>query len=215
LDRGAAPRISTIFLFMNTTTLFQKGHTPWNSGTKTGNQYWIGKPKSEVTKEKIRQSLRKGEYKHCEICNKQFWTRPSNTKKRFCSVECMGISNRGRVISEEQKKLLSLAKIGSKNPMYGKVGELHHRWKADKTEDERTKIRFSKEYRQWRTAVFERDNYTCQNCEAKSGNGIAVYLEAHHIKSWKNYKNLRYILENGQTLCRACHNLTKRGVATV
>jgi len=55
----------------------------------------------------------------------------------------------------------------------------------------------------WRNSVFERDNYTCQKCGVKN-----CYLEAHHKKSWAKYPKLRYILTNGITLCKKCHNHT-------
>jgi hypothetical protein len=60
--------------------------------------------------------------------------------------------------------------------------------------------RHTKQYQDWRKAVFERDNFTCQDCGQRGGK-----LEAHHIKTFKKYPKLRYILENGITLCRSCH----------
>lgn len=57
------------------------------------------------------------------------------------------------------------------------------------------------EYRQWRTSVFERDQYTCQCCRKKGG----TYLQAHHIKNWKDHLDDRYEVSNGITLCKNCH----------
>jgi 5-methylcytosine-specific restriction endonuclease McrA len=64
---------------------------------------------------------------------------------------------------------------------------------------------WSPEYKFWRTAVFERDGWECQHCH---GRGSKIYLTAHHIKSWKNYPELRFIISNGVTLCEDCHELT-------
>lgn len=69
-------------------------------------------------------------------------------------------------------------------------------------------IRNSLEYSLWRTAVFVRDQYTCQNCGDKSGNGHTVSLEADHIKPFAFFPELRLAIDNGRTLCRSCHMKT-------
>jgi hypothetical protein len=57
------------------------------------------------------------------------------------------------------------------------------------------------EYDIWRTAVFERDNFTCEKCGKRGGE-----IEAHHIKSYKKYPELRLDVDNGMTLCKQpCH----------
>lgn len=67
---------------------------------------------------------------------------------------------------------------------------------------------FTFEYREWRTAVFTRDCYTCQECGKL---GSSVRLEAHHLKSWHNYPELRYEISNGITLCaQPCHKNANR-----
>jgi len=106
---------------------------------------------------------------------------------------------------------------GEKNPMWGKCKELNHRWKGGRTSLEQ-RIRTNFKYRQWRSDVFTRDNYTCQFCYKRG-----VYLEAHHIKKYSvildenNIKTLEEALfceelwniNNGLTLCRKCHDRTK------
>ncbi|MDP4159792.1 MAG: HNH endonuclease [Bacillota bacterium] len=62
------------------------------------------------------------------------------------------------------------------------------------------KQRSSPEYNAWRKDVYERDNYTCQDCGKRGGT-----LNAHHLKSFKKYKKLRYKVDNGLTLCELCH----------
>lgn len=65
---------------------------------------------------------------------------------------------------------------------------------------EKTDYRNTIEYRNWRKAVFEKDNYTCQECKQKGGK-----LQAHHILSFKKHPKKRYKVNNGETLCVKCH----------
>ena len=62
----------------------------------------------------------------------------------------------------------------------------------------------------WRNSVKRRDGYKCQMCgidgtiECKCC-GIKTPLHVHHIKSWKEYPELRFDISNGVTLCEKCH----------
>jgi hypothetical protein len=74
-------------------------------------------------------------------------------------------------------------------------------WKdKPKRNDVRPKHNGSYQYAEWRTAVFTRDDYTCQDCDQIGGR-----LNAHHLKPWADYPELRYELSNGVTLCYECH----------
>lgn len=76
-------------------------------------------------------------------------------------------------------------------------------YNPDITDEERRHGRFYPEYKTWRIAVFERDNYTCQCC-GKRGRKLA----AHHLESYRDNPELRTVLENGITLCaedKDCH----------
>lgn len=86
-------------------------------------------------------------------------------------------------------------------------GDKHWNWKGGINPLHDT-IRKSLKYKAWRGLVFERDGYTCQECRAHSGNGTALILHADHIKPFALYPDLRFVLENGRTLCAACHRLT-------
>ena len=82
------------------------------------------------------------------------------------------------------------------------------------------KIRESFKYRQWRSDIFTRDNFTCQECWVRG-----VRLNAHHkepfykIMDEYNIKTLEQALDcekfwninNGVTLCEPCHDKTKPG----
>lgn len=69
--------------------------------------------------------------------------------------------------------------------------------------DEQKKIRTSRPYSLWRTAVFERDDYTCQDCGERGGK-----LNADHILRFADFPELRLELSNGRTLCEPCHKET-------
>jgi len=66
------------------------------------------------------------------------------------------------------------------------------------------RLRSSLEYKIWRRAVFERDNYTCVWCGDDRGHN----LQADHIKPFSQYPELRFAIDNGRTLCRSCHMKT-------
>lgn len=73
-------------------------------------------------------------------------------------------------------------------------------WKGGIT-PEHTMIRTSPEYKQWRQAVYERDNYTCVLCgDTRGGN-----LNADHILPFADFPDQRFDVSNGRTLCEACH----------
>ena len=85
-----------------------------------------------------------------------------------------------------------------KNALHFQKGNLHPKYKGNKTERQTAMNQY--EYKQWRTAVFERDDYTCQNCFKTN-----TRLNAHHIKHWSTNSELRYEISNGITLCETCH----------
>jgi hypothetical protein len=95
------------------------------------------------------------------------------------------------------KERIRKAKLGAKNPS----------WKGGITpilEAERRKAR----YIAWRDAVKKIDNYTCQICGDK---GQVV----HHIFPFRKYSEVRYLINNGITLCSKCHKQQhKRGEKT-
>lgn len=81
-------------------------------------------------------------------------------------------------------------------------GEAHYNWSGGVTSDNE-KIRKSPDYKLWRTAVFQRDDYTCQMCGQRGGK-----LNADHIKPFSTHPDLRLEVDNGRTLCTACHRGT-------
>ena len=60
----------------------------------------------------------------------------------------------------------------------------------------------TKEHRQWAEAVKRRDNYQCTT----PGCNETRHLQAHHIEPASDRPDLAYNIDNGRTLCQACHN---------
>jgi 5-methylcytosine-specific restriction endonuclease McrA len=65
---------------------------------------------------------------------------------------------------------------------------------------ERTKFNNSKKWAKIRNFAFKRDDYTCNNCKKRG-----VYLECHHLHSYKNYPSKRLDINNVVTVCYKCH----------
>lgn len=120
----------------------------------------------------------------------------------------------GHKHSDETKRLYSLKRRGTR------LGYKHPNWKGGITKINHA-IRQMFEYRQWRSDVFTRDNFTCLWCNKRG-----IYLEADHfpkmfieiineykIKTLEHAKNCQELwnINNGRTLCKHCHNKTKGG----
>lgn len=177
--------------------------------------------------------MQKGDNKTCLVCERPFYTQPSLARVKTCSIKCGSLSKRGQRRTEEQKAKLrgrpawnkgvtgySTSKKGRTyayqprpnakgriawnkgKPAPWVTGENAYQWRTDRTEIQLNKDRhWTKEYRHWRTAVFTRDGFKCKI----SGKDCCAYVEAHHILSWREYPDLRFIINNGITLCRTHH----------
>lgn len=161
--------------------------------------------------------------KRCKSCSKKGTLNPGyingeRTKERFCLRCGVRVSNRSGI---RQTKHCESCKVmpnnsGINNPMYGKRGKLSPAYKTGSC-NIRKLIRGTYEYRQWRSDIYHRDDFTCQNCNIRGGR-----LEAHHIKSFSkivednNIKTLAealycdelFDINNGVTLCLECHKKT-------
>jgi len=140
--------------------------------------------------------------------------RKYNTKPNKTSFK-KGHKKIGGFVKGDKHKPESIGKI--KKSLIGKTGKNSRNWKGGKTDLTRC-IHSLSNYKEWRTKIFIRDNWTCQNCHL-----VGVYLEPHHIKSLKEIikdnkiKNSAdairckelWNVDNGITLCKECHKLTE------
>lgn len=77
-------------------------------------------------------------------------------------------------------------------------GAAHPGYRGNK--DARHVERARYRYKAWHRAVLVAANFTCARCGVRGGR-----LEAHHIKHWATHPAERYVVANGQALCRPCH----------
>ena len=104
-------------------------------------------------------------------------------------------ANKGKKFSEDHRLKLGASKIGENNPM----------WKGGITKKIYL-LRMSSELKIWREKIFLRDKFTCKNPNCPyCKNKVGGYLHAHHLKSFTDYPELRFNLENGITYCLKYH----------
>lgn len=148
---------------------------------------------------KIATKLKRGNLFPCIVCGTNFWRKPSAIKKgdnKFCTRGCYFKWQKGKnkVVTNPARK------DKENNPNWkGGIGGLN------------VVIRRSREYSDWRESVFKRDDWNCQKCGARSKSGCYVRIEAHHKKPFATFPELRFVVDNGLTLCKPCHDKEPKG----
>ncbi len=141
----------------------------------------------------------------CLICAQDYLVFPFRaTSSRYCSRACWGSRgavacclNCGADFKVDGNKGMYCSRACAHQHM---VGDRASAWKDGRSlHNERA--RYASKLREWRLAVYARDDYRCQDCGARG------YLHAHHIKFWSTHPDLRFVIENGKTLCIDCHGL--------
>lgn len=190
--------------------------TTWNKGlTKETDERIKKMAENQIGKIVSQKTIKKLKDNHPNFKGKnhpQYGTHRSEETK-----EKLKQANLGKKMSEETKNKIKEHHI--KNNI--NKGEKNHFWKGGITPI-RPKIHQSWIYRQWRINIFQRDNYTCQECKKRGG-----VLHTHHsiipfskiinaIKQWCDEFSLDlyetaiqwqplWNVDNGITICKDCH----------
>lgn len=201
--------------------VFTKGHKGYWKNRKRSYEAQYGKEKSIELKNKLSLS-HKGLHNSPETQFKKGNSPPMHQEDCKC-FRCTKIPSnpfkkgqisprKGVKLSEKTKSKISLNHKGktawNKGLKGYNSGKKNVNWKGGISPLNK-RIRQSFEYRQWRSQVFNRDNHTCQECGQRG-----CYLEAHHIKPFAFFPELRFNVDNGITYCKECHILNdiNRGV---
>ncbi len=154
--------------------------------------------------------------KVCSVCGRQYQVKRANSSSRFCSLQCVGISQRGKTVNRELKRVLKICcvcgssfsvflshekrhKCCSKqcsNIMRSSLmkGEGNPNWSGGLS-----RLPYPWDFRETSKRVIERDGFTCQNpgCD-----GTDKRLTTHHI----NYDKQDCRQENLICLCSSCNS---------
>lgn len=180
---------------------FVKGNIPFD---RTGIKH------TEETKKKLKEK-RRGKKPALGMKHSDEFKKLASERMKLQWKNGLRKPHYGHKVSDRQKKLLSKIRRGKNNPAW-----------IDGRSKLTNQIRRCLKNREWRKAVFERDDYTCKICKIRGG-----YLEADHhpkefakIFSENNFKTIEDALKcdelwdinNGRTLCKKCHKKTKKYV---
>lgn len=125
----------------------------------------------------------------------------------------------GKKRTEESKRKMSLSHLGKVSWMLGKkhteetrkkisesrkgknCGEECWNYVKDRSKLAKQEERNGNRHKEWSRKVKNRDNWKCRinnkDCQGK--------VIAHHILPWSSFPELRYIINNGITLCHFHH----------
>lgn len=150
----------------------------------------------------------------CGECEKEFWIfrawlrggKAGKYCSRICAeknrppqknyrVECICVICGGKYIVRRYRQFITKCCSRRCQRIHcGRLnsGENHPNWKGGISSR-------SWKAKKWERVVKKRDGYVCTVCSSKEG------IQAHHIKRWEEYPELRYNISNGVTLCGQHH----------
>jgi len=138
--------------------------------------------------------------KVCAYCKQTFFTDCFMPNKMYCNQSCRSKNN----LELNLLKLKKIDRVAQSEIMRARKGELHPLWIKDRTTVmEKHRLRGTFEWKEWRTEVFSRDKYQCQECGIVGGK-----LEPHHITPLRVSFERIFDVANGITLCIHCHKKT-------
>ena len=160
--------------------------------------------------------------KKCSICGKEYSVKYTHRKSKYCSLQCVGASQRGKT------KDLSVRKIAHKecevcgatysvpksheNRYHCCSKECSFKRRANITKGDSnpnwdgglSRMPYPWDFKRTSKKIMERDGYKCQNplCRRKD-----TRLTVHHV----NYDKLDCSCENLITLCSSCNSRANFG----
>lgn len=166
---------------------FQKGHAPWNKGTRGAYSDETRMRISDASRQRTgpKAANWKGGLPNCADCGKQVW---------YYSKRCYDCN------------------IKYRSSLRGKLART---WKGGVTPI-MLLIRHCRKMREWRKAVFERDDYTCSNCGVRGRiilhadhypRSFASIIRKYKIRTLEQAEACKPLwnVSNGRTLCEDCH----------
>ena len=178
-----------------------------------GNPLCTGKKAKETIQEKYKvNNLRELDFVNEKIkdtnikkygCDNPFGNKIIQNKLRETNLKKYGVEIPSQNPIIAKKIMMGCKNFYINNPEKRNIKEKSPRWIGDS--DYKRGQRTTFEYNQWRAKVYDRDNYTCQCCGMKRTKSFQPQLNAHHIKNFSKYEELRFSVENGITLCEVCH----------
>jgi hypothetical protein len=154
----------------------------------------------------------------CPVCKRAFIQKYACREDRYCSkacwskrnpkelIECKNCGNAFAIWKSTRNRKRFCIKDCYSAYQEKQTADKSHLWKGGKTnlhQIERTRAIYTK----WRNDVFARDNFQCQDCGVRSGNGKRIILNAHHIRLFSEDEDKKFAVDNGITLCKPCHTL--------
>lgn len=150
----------------------------------------------------VGHGIKTGGYVKCSTCNKELWRKGyalNKHKNHFCNIQCF---------AEFKKTLVYDWCSGDKQ--WNWKGGISFIGKALYKQ-----LRKIKKYTDWRTAIFTRDNFTCQNCGQIGGKmnvdhfprPFSEIIAENSIKTIEDALSCYDLWDtkNGRTLCVECH----------